>query len=692
MKAILYLVVFIISVFGASCGIYYVHVSDEEHKKTAIERQKLQERVIELAKESVQKSDLGIFHGALEAIGPLETIEYAKIKMKKLSFTDGVLLDKVFLKDAGWHISDVTVDIIDGEIKNTDDGVYELSLFDKKGSHTVNIKFQAIKDDIVKDFFIPFDTEKTVSLIPQNGNETYEKIEEKDFSLWLRDGLIANEELIKKRFYVFAAAFAFFITVFFFAGVLLYRYRQKSFTASLNAISGYMQSVLQGKILKEPMPPSDDKSLYSLYINGLELGKKYIGITNELTVSRDIIFQKERTDELTGLPNKKSFENDLKYMFISNKDGYIIYLKMDKIGLFTKNHGPEIVDSMIEDFAKSIQNHINTQKGRKGAIYRFFGGEFAMILYENTVEEVESFLQEIIALNKALSDKYYFFDGAVYYGASPFDHYGTVESIMQSAQDAYEAAFKEKSKSYFIVDMMHQIEFNKKLEGSVKDIIQRNDFVLQYIHDIYTFGEEPQLLMQEVSPLIIDSFTYENIPTGKFISVAEKMGVVAEFDKALILKALEHVEFGELTHRICIVLSVSSINDKLFISWLEGISEENAFMRNIVFTSPGYSVAGNFDDFKRFFAVLKSHNVEAMIKRYDPADLELENLKELTPSYLKLDKSLCQDFKKDSTKQHAVKQILLFAEENDIKVIGDSLKNEQDIMAFEMLGVYGSGH
>ena len=60
------------------------------------------------------------------------------------------------------------------------------------------------------------------------------------------------------------------------------------------------------------------------------------------------------------------------------------------------------------------------------------------------------------------------------------------------------------------------------------------------------------------------------------------------------------------------------------------------------------------------------------------------------PTYLRIERSLCQDFKKDSTKQHAIKQILLFTERYNIKVFGDSVKNEQDYAAFEMLGLYGT--
>lgn len=79
-----------------------------------------------------------------------------------------------------------------------------------------------------------------------------------------------------------------------------------------------------------------------------------------------------------------------------------------------------------------------------------------------------------------------------------------------------------------------------------------------------------------------------------------------------------------------------------------------------------------------------------IIKKYDPVDLNLENLKNIAPSYVRIEKSLCQDFKKDSTKQHAIKQILLLTERISIKVFGDSVKNDNDYAAFEMLGFFGT--
>lgn len=691
MKTLIYLILFLITLFSSTSALYYYHLEDEAQKKVEHDKEILKAQVLRIAKESI--NNLTLFESSIRTLQQTNPLSEVKLELKKLYFNEEVLLKKVFLNSAGWFVSDVTVDSTDGEILADSSGVYTL-LLSKDKKEAIEIKFQAIKDSTIKDFLIPFATNRVVlSTNETNSTTIFQEIQEDNFSLFIKDNFSIDKEELKNKFYMFVISLAMLMGIMVLSGYLFYRFIIiKNFSHSIKGLNNYVENIIQGKMLKESALESNSKELKSLYTNTIELSKKFINVSNELTVSKDIIYQKERSDELTGLPNKKSFENDLKYMFISNKDGYIIYLKIDKIGLFTKNHGPEIVDSLIEDFAQLINNFINKQKNRNGAIYRFFGGEFSIILYEKSIEKVEKFLQEIIELTDTLRDKYYFFDRAIYYGASPFDHYGTIESIMQSAQEAYEVALKEKTKSYFIVDLMQQAEFNKKLEGSVKDIIKRNDFVLQYLHDTITFGDNPKLLMQEVSPLIIDSFTYENIPTGKFISVAEKIGVVADFDKALILKVLEQIELGELEHKICVVLSIPSITNKLFISWLETIAQENPLTKNIIFTSACYSVASNFEEFKHFNSVLKIHNLEIMIKKYDPTDLSLESLIELKPSYLKLDRNFCQDFKKDSTKQHVVKQILLFSDTHDIKVIGDSLKSEQDYLAFEMLGVYGNCH
>jgi len=693
MKTLIYIIAFLITIFVISSNLYSRHIQTKEHMKASQEEAILKSKLLQITQDSIEQNNLKIFKNAIYILRETSSLVDAKLELKNYTFSDKTLLDMVYLKESDWFVSDVTIDANIAEISTTNMGVYKLTLADdKKELQSVNIKFQAIKDNVIKDFLVPLEI-KTAFLQANDSDATTEllRVDEDAFSLWISYKSTFDKESLDAKLDVFMLALGILLLVMIIFAYLLYKFViYKSLKSSMDNLNAYLANILKGRMLDFKEQKTNFRELDILSQNTIELSKKFINTRNDLTVSRDIIYQKERSDELTGLPNKKSFENDLKYMFISNRQGHVIYLKIDKIGIFTKNHGPEIVNSLIEDFAKTIQHYFNSSRDRDGSIYRFFGGEFSILLYEKNTQNVESALDEIITLIDKLVDKYYFFDRSIYFGAVPFDQYGTIESNIQNAQEAYESAIAQKSKFYHIVDFKQQAESMKKLEGSIKDIIKRNDFVLQYLHDTVEFGDEPKTLIQEISPLIIDSFTFENIPTGKFISVAERLGVVSDFDKALIIKALEQIELGEIEHQICIVLSVSTITNKLFISWLEETSKENEFIHKLIFTSPSYSVASNFEEFSKFYGILRELNIDSMIKKYDPTDLNLDSLKELKPTYLKLDRSFCQDFKKDTIKHNVVKQIIEFSHENNIKVIGDSLKSKQDYLAFEMLGVYGT--
>jgi len=693
MKTLIYVIAFLITTFAISSSLYSEYIQTKESTKVSQDEAMLKSKLLQITKDSIKQNNLELFKNAIYILRQTSSLVDAKLELKEYTFSDKTLLDMVYLKESDWFVSDVTVDANIAEISTSTSGVYKLTLNeDKKELQSVAIKFQAIKDSVIKDFLVPLEI-KTPFLQTDDTDSTTKltRVDEDSFSIWISYKNTFDEESLDAKLDAFMLALGVLLLAITLFGYLFYRFViYKSLKSSMENLNDYLANVLKGKMLDFKETTTNFRELDNLSQKTIELSKKFINTSNDLTVSRDIIYQKERSDELTGLPNKKSFENDLKYMFISNKQGYVVYLKIDKIGIFTKNHGPEIVNSLIEDFAKTVQHYFHSSRDRDGQIYRFFGGEFSMLLYEKNIQDVESVLNEILKLIDNLVDKYYFFESSIYFGAAPFDQYGTIESNIQNSQEAYESAVAQKSKLYHIVDFKQQAESMKKLEGSIKDIIKRNDFVLQYLHDIVEFGDEPETLIQEISPLIIDSFTFENIPTGKFISVAERLGVVAEFDKALIAKALEQIELGEIDHQIAIVLSVSTITNKLFISWLDATAKENKFMKKLIFTSPGYSIASNFEDFSNFYSILRELNMETMIKKYDPTDLSLESLKELKPTYLKLDRSFCQDFKKDTIKHNAVKQIIEFSHESNIKIIGDSLKSKQDYLAFEMLGVYGT--
>ncbi|MDD3476497.1 MAG: EAL domain-containing protein [Sulfurimonas sp.] len=694
MKKLLFFIPLIALSIFLSTYFYYSSLVDEAEVKKELSIEDMKKELLASASQSVASNNLVLFEKIVKNLQNRTSLQNVNIKLKKYFFSDELLLKSVASIDESWNILEISIDAMQGTIAYMPDGRYEILTNDKNSvPANIAIKFEVEKNSIIKEFLYIYETQKEIKTDKSRAELKSLSYEENDFTLTFEYGDISiNKEDIADKTRLFLLNILFITISVFILFVLIYNYLiRPKFRKTIESLNEYIKNILDGRVIKEISIPKEFSNEFELLNQNIQnLSKKNFSLSSELSISKDIIYQKEKTDELTGLPNKKSFENDIKYMFIANKNGFIIQLKIDKIGEFTNNHGPELVDSLIEEFSYLIKNFLDTNPKYDGTIYRFFGAEFAMIVYDVTSQEIEDMLIEIIEITKKLSYKYYFFENEIYYGATPFDNYGTIESILQSAKDTYENAIKEKSKHYYIADEKNQQELNKKLEQSVKEIIARRDFVLQYIYDTYDFNSSPKLLMQEVSALIVDSLTLECIPSRKFLSVAKKLGYIMDFDKALIEKVLFEIELGKFTHKICIALSSTSLSNQLFLSWLEEFLKTTPYRKNLIFVAPSYSVASNYDKFVSFCTFLRNNELEFMIKQYHISDLELQKLLKLSPSYLRLERAYCQDFKRDSSKQHIVKQILLFCDENGIKVLGDSLKNEQDYLAFEMLGFYGT--
>lgn len=671
-------------------GLYYYVLKAELAHDQHAQKTKLLSQIEALGLKVSQTNQWNVFEANIALMQNLYPFDGIEIWIYNQEFLVDSLLEKASLNPQHWSVGEITLDASLGEIKRIDERTFSfVSIPEKKSFH---VRFQAYNASTTRDFLIPFSFFSSYGTMATSQENTLH-IKNPYFALNISMQQADTTSLLKEKMVLFSfftlvsAGFVFLLLFFY------HRFAYKNpFKKTLAHLNVYLKNTLEGTVSKDAATLTSIQEMRELQDNIQKLSKHFLTTLNELNVARDILHQKEILDELTGLPNKKKFEYDLKHMFIANKEGFVIYLKMDKIGIFTKNHGPQNVDALIEDFSHLIKNYFNSHRAIDGTIYRFFGGEFSILLYEKQTKRVEEILQEIINLTEKLSDKFYFFDNAIHYGATPFNAYGSVESIIQSAQDAFELALKDETKNYFVSDAQHQLERNQKLEKTVQDIIARNDFVLQYLDDTFDFSIPPKLLMQHITPLLIDSYTFETIPSNTFMSVAEKLGVIADFEKALIQKAVEQIELGELAHAICITLSHGSYSHKPFLSWLAMLLSSHPNAAQLIFSIPAYSAMSNYDAFLDFSQFIHKHSGKIFIEKYTLEDLPIEKLKLLSPDYLRLDKEYVQNFKQDATRQRSVKKVILAVADYNIRIIAHGARDSHIANSLEALGIDGICH
>ena len=203
--------------------------------------------------------------------------------------------------------------------------------------------------------------------------------------------------------------------------------------------------------------------------------------------------------------------------------------------------------------------------------------------------------------------------------------------------------------------------------------------------------DEQNLIMQDASPIILNSETFEIFPIGIFISVAEKIKLSSTFDKLLIQKVINYLEHEKIKHKIVINLSINSLTDRKFLSWLEGILLYNDIAKkSFIFSVTSYNAKENLIKFKNLVEVIHKFDSKVLLKRFSLDDFSLDELEDLDLDYIRLNKDYCSDIDNDRARKHAVKNIILYGEMNNIYILGDLIKSDEDYKTMSRLGLYGT--
>lgn len=80
--------------------------------------------------------------------------------------------------------------------------------------------------------------------------------------------------------------------------------------------------------------------------------------------------------------------------------------------------------------------------------------------------------------------------------------------------------------------------------------------------------------------------------------------------------------------------------------------------------------------------------IEILIKRYKTKEYPLEELSALNINYIKIDKELTQNIHNDLLKKHKIKNMMIFAELNNVKIIVENVESDKDYTYLSKLDLY----
>ena len=612
---------------------------------------------------------------------------------------------------SSWNLADVTTDAKFGEIQK----IEGTSFFEFIPSASFNpnekliIKYQLFRNNEIINFLVSLDLNLLNNEDIVNKEEDLFSIYKYFYNIKLDESITKelkiadinyasveytiNDYYLKKEIYEYFnkllfLAFLLFIPITIIV-VFYSKYIEKKYVIEpIQYLDKIVTNIIEHKFMNINDKIINQNSEYkNLVTNISKLSNKIASMANELNINKESMERNLLTDSLTGLYDKKMFDIDMKSMFVSSAEGYIFLLKIAKLGQIENVNGSVKTDDFILSYVNVINNIIFQHKDNKITFYRIHGPEFIILVKGLEYNDADTFSNSIInGLNEEIYKNYKLPENIFHIGGTKIDKYGTIDSILDSVNSAYLDAVSSGVNSYKIVEenLIHnEIE---KTEEKVKYIINNNFFNISFAYDSYSFDDE--LLLRELKPILRDENGNE-IAIGSFMSISEKLHLNTTFDKQVIVKALEYIRKNKINYKIAINLSIKTIIDKEFMKFLyDLVHEDKNVVNNILFSITSYTASANKGDFVKFVKQASELKFEILLKRFKTKEYSLDDLSEAKINYIKIDKDLTQNIHNDLVKKHRIKNIVVYAEVNDIKLIVENVESDQDYKFLSKLDLY----
>ncbi len=176
---------------------------------------------------------------------------------------------------------------------------------------------------------------------------------------------------------------------------------------------------------------------------------------------------------------------------------------------------------------------------------------------------------------------------------------------------------------------------------------------------------------------------------------AEKHHMALALDRLARETAIRHSPALAAVQKIFINVTMSIINDPHFVSGqtVRWLSERGMFPGQVVFELTERSSIDDFDAAKKILAHYRSQGYEIAIDDAGAGYSSLQSIVELSPDYIKVDRSLVSLADKDEMKKHMLRTFVRFAKKMNIRTVAEGIERPEELRLLRAMGFdYAQGY
>jgi len=415
---------------------------------------------------------------------------------------------------------------------------------------------------------------------------------------------------------------------------------------------------------------------------------KIEGVIHNLNARLEDVGNRVRTDELTGLEMKGTFETEMKQRFMADGKGFIFILRVDELGEFAKTHSTHEVDEFIKSFVAAVRQALEDAGLAGDFLYRIVGAEFILIAECSERSAAEALCDRMVTHLDQLGERF----GKVsvaHIGGVPFDPQGTTASMVSAATEAYEKARLIGINSYAISDDSGNAHDLDQWRVMVARIVDEQRFEVDFSARAYALAEgaTDELVIEEAMAQVVDT-DGEALPIGTFVSVAESIGRIHTFDMAVVRLVVEYIAARQVQHDVAVNLSFASLASNEFRSGLFDLLKKNAeAAQHVVFSVTAYGATKDLNAFTSFIDFAHRLGAKVILKRFESRFIPMDRINEFHLDYIRLAKIYTENIGSDSEKRRLVEAMKELGDLLDIHIVAEGVEADNDYQAVREIGL-----
>ena len=446
----------------------------------------------------------------------------------------------------------------------------------------------------------------------------------------------------------------------------------KQWCGEVRVLTSYGKSVW---VYQQVSPVCDNQGLVSRYVCTL------VDHT-ELHEAHETIEMLAYYDELTGLPNRRLFQDRLQQEINSatrdRKHFAVCFLDLDGFKDVNDTLGHEAGDQLLKVVAQRIREQVRT----KDTVARLGGDEFTLIVTDlKQVQDCSLVAANIIkALQKPIqiNGKDVVVTTSIGIANFPNDGDNIVDLSRHADMAMYHAKAKGRNNFQFFTDKLNQeVERRLELETKLHQAFSEGQFELRF---------QPQMDGMDGSLYAVEAMLHwpsleeYGLTQDELYGFLESAGMLADvFEWTLMLACQDTAKIRSqlgVNFRLGLRLPwlIMRNRDHLF-SFLERcLAVTGIHYDAIQFEVPEMALSDEFNAITRTLQELRSRGAAIAIDRFGMGGASLRLLSRFKVDVLKIDKSLMRDVMTDRNDSAVASAIITLAHQLNIKVLASGVE------------------